>query len=102
MWNAMTTMQIELPMFIAASQLNITYAQNTTSGMNCMSFYETILGFTTQVSTSLCADSSNTFNWQYDSNNYQAYFKTAVALTSVYMYGSAFNTANAGYFELFT
>jgi hypothetical protein len=29
-WNAMTTMTIEFPMFISASQLNITYSQNVT------------------------------------------------------------------------
>ena len=30
-WNAMTTMQIELPMFISASQLSISYAANVTN-----------------------------------------------------------------------
>jgi hypothetical protein len=101
LWNSMTIMQLELPMFIAASQLNISYAVNVTNGQTCNSFYTTQLGFSQDATNGLCNDATGTFNWMHDANNNQGYFKTAVALTSIYLYGNAFNTANADYYDLF-
>lgn len=95
-------MTLEFPMFTIASQLNISYSANvTSSGQNCNSFYKTILNFPNEQSNNLCNDPSNTFNFVYNTTNYQQYIKTAVALTSVYLYGNKFNTANANYFETF-
>ena len=99
--DTMTTMMLELPMFTWASQFNISYAANvTSSGQTCESFY-TMIGFPTAQMTGLCADSSNTFNFVYNATNNQGYFKSALALTSVYLYRNKFDTANAQYWSLF-
>jgi hypothetical protein len=100
--DTMTTMRLELPMFTLASQFNISYAQNVTaSSQTCSSFYTDIFKWPTTQVTSLCNDVTNTFNFKNDPTNNMGYFKTAVALTSVYLYGSKFDTANAGYYSLF-
>lgn len=49
----------------------------------------------------LCNDATNTFNFVSDPTNNNDYFKSALALTSVYLYGNNFNTANANYYDLF-
>lgn len=51
--------------------------------------------------TALCNDQSNTFNFVSNPSDFQGYIKTCVALTSVYLYGSDFNTANGNYYETF-
>jgi hypothetical protein len=89
-------------MFTYASQFNISYAQNvTSSGQNCNSFYTGVLTFPQDKADALCNDSTNTFNFMLNPTNDQDYFKSALALTSVYLYGGNFNTANANYYELF-
>ena len=94
-------MMLELPMFTWASQFNISYAANvTSSSQTCTSFY-TMLGFPDVQTTSLCNDASNTFNFVKNATNNQGYFKSALALTSVYLYKNKFNTANAGYWDMF-
>lgn len=99
--DTMTIMQLEFPMFTYASQFNISYAANvTSSGQTCTSFY-TMLGFPQTQTDALCNDATNTFNFVSDPNNNADYFKSALALTSVYLYGGNFNTANAGYYDLF-
>jgi hypothetical protein len=99
--NTITNMMIELPMFTYASQFNISYAANvTSSGQSCNSFY-TMLGFGITETTALCNDATNTFNFAYNATNNQGYFKSALALTSIYLYKNKFNTANAGYWNLF-
>lgn len=97
----MTIMQLEFPMFTYASQFNISYAQNVTTGQTCDSFY-TMLGFNQGNTTALCTDPTNTFNFVSDPTNYNDYFKSALALTSIYLYGNNFNTANANYYDTFT
>jgi hypothetical protein len=85
MANMMTTMQLELPLFVLASQLNISYAQNvTTNNQNCTNFYAN-LGFPPNQTNSLCGDTSNTFNWV-KGPGFEGYFKSSVALLSSYFY----------------
>jgi hypothetical protein len=60
-----------------------------------------MLGFGETQTTALCNDASNTFNFVNNSTNNQGYFKSAVALSSVYLYRNKFNTANADYWDLF-
>jgi hypothetical protein len=102
--NTIATMQIELPMFILASQFNMTYWQGVqSSNWNCTNFYETQLSFPSTQAIALCTnDTSNTFNFLNDTNNFQGYIKTCVALTSIYLYGNMFNTASANYANLFS
>ena len=98
----MTTMRLELPMFTLASQFNISYAKNVTdNGIDCTTFYLNIFQWPSAQVSALCNDVTNTFNFKNDPTNNMGYFKTAVALTSIYLYGSKFNTADADYFELF-
>ena len=95
----MSIMNLELPLFTMASQMNITYA---TTAATCTYFYTTTLLITnTTVVTNLCADPSNTFNFVQNTTDNQDYIKTSIALMSVYFYGSNFNTANANYYSTF-
>lgn len=88
-------------MFTYASQFNISYAANVTSnGQTCTSFY-TMLGFPQKQTDALCNDATNTFNFVSNPSNNQDYFKSALALTSIYLYGGNFNTAGANYYQLF-
>jgi|688.fasta_scaffold99549_3 hypothetical protein len=94
-------MMLELPMFTWASQFNISYAANvTSSGQTCESFY-TMLNFPIVQTTALCGDVSGTFNFAPNTPNNEGYFKSALALTSIYLYRNKFDTANAGYWNLF-
>lgn len=98
----MNLMQLELPMFLMASQFNISYSYNVTNnGMDCLTFYMNVLQWPSETSNALCNDTTNTFNFVYNPNNYQGYIKTCVALSSVFLYGNKFNTANAGYYQRF-
>lgn len=96
----MSIMQLELPLFTYASEFNITFAANAFGTMDCNSWYTTILNWDTATASALCSDSSNTFNWNNAGGN-QGYFKTAVALLTIYFYNFSFNTANAGYYSKF-
>jgi hypothetical protein len=100
--DTISTMMIELPMFTYASQCNISYALNVTNNnQTCMDFYQNTLLLSNAEATALCSDSSNTFNFVNNPTNYQGYIKTCVALTSIYLYGNNYNTANAGYYATF-
>jgi hypothetical protein len=95
-------MRLELPMFIYASQFNVSYSANVTNnGMTCTDFYMNILEWPSGVTANLCNDASNTFNFVKNEDNFQGYIKTAVALTSIFLYGNKFDTANAGYYSTF-
>jgi len=94
-YDAMTTMQYELPMFIWSSQFNISYAANvTSSAQDCVGFYTNILGWTTSA-VGLCNDANGVFNFAYDASNNNGYFQSALALTSIYLYHSASPYYNA-------
>lgn len=89
-------------MFTLASQFNVSYTANVTNnGLDCNSFYMNIFEWPSQQADALCNDVTNTFNFAYNPDNYQGYIKTAVALTSIYLYGGKFDTANADYWNLF-
>lgn len=60
-----------------------------------------ILQMSSKQTDALCSDPSNTFNFVYNSTNYQGYIRTCVALTSIYLYNDKFNTANAHYYNTF-
>ena len=60
-----------------------------------------MLAFPSNVTDALCADPSNTFNFAESSKPNVNFFESTVALTSVYLYGSKFNTANANYWDTF-
>jgi hypothetical protein len=95
-------MRLELPMFTLASQFNISYSANVTNNdMTCVDFYSTVFLWPSTQTDALCNDASNTFNFVNNPLNNQGYIKTAIALTSVYLYGNKFNTANADYFSTF-
>ena len=97
----MTTMQLELPLFIYAAQLNVSYSVNVTVlGQDCNGFYSSNLFFPQEATDALCNDATNTFNWVKGPGT-EGYFKTALALLSGYFYELNFNTANANYYELF-
>lgn len=49
----------------------------------------------------MCNDASNTFNFVNNPDNFQGYIKTTMALTTVYLYSNKFDTANAGYYNIF-
>ncbi len=64
MKDSITTMRLELPMFIYASQLNISYSFNVTNNdLDCKIFYDLKFQFPSNVTSALCNDTSNTFNW---------------------------------------
>lgn len=97
-----TTMQLELPMFTLASQFNISYSANVTNNqMDCNGFYMNVFQWPSQQADALCADTSNTFNFVNNPTNNQGYIKTAIALTSIYLYGNKFDTANQDYYGTF-
>lgn len=102
--DTITTMTLELPLFTYASQFNISYAANVTdTGINqtCESFYTMLIPSKASAVTALCNDPDGIFNFVYNATNYQGYFKSAVALSSVYLYSNRFNTANANYYDHF-
>ena len=95
-------MRLELPMFLYASQFNVSYSANVTNNdLNCLGFYQNVLQWPSAQADALCADPSNTFNFVKNPDNFQGYIKTCVALTSVFLYANKFNTANAGYYDTF-
>jgi hypothetical protein len=51
--------------------------------MDCSTFYTTIFQFDATSTAALCADTSNTFNFVNDATNYNGYFTTAVALSTI-------------------
>ena len=61
-----------------------------------------VLQWPSNVANNLCNDTSNTFNFVNNPNNFQGYIKTTVALTSIFLYGNNFDTANAGYYNTFS
>lgn len=82
--DSVTTMRLELPLFTYASQFNVSYAANvTSSNIDCSTFYTTIFQFDATSTAALCADTSNTFNFVNDPTNYNGYFTTAVALSTI-------------------
>ena len=69
--DAMSTMRLELPMFIYASQFNVSYSANVTNnGLDCEGFYMNVLQWTSATSKDLCKDTSNTFNFVYNPKNF--------------------------------
>lgn len=85
--NVIGIMNLELPLFTIASQVNITYHQNVTNDlMDCQIFYTNYILLDAPTATSLCADPSNTFNFAENPSDYQAYIKSSIALMSVYFF----------------
>lgn len=64
-----------------------------------MYFYTNVLNFGPNADN-LCNDPTNTFNWVKGPGD-EGYFKTALALLTVYFYGNNFNIADAGYYMEF-
>jgi len=102
LWDSMTIMQLELPMFTLASQFNISYAYNVTNvpGFDCNYFYSNVLQFPANETTALCNDP--VFGFVNNPTNYQGYFQTAVALTNIYLYDNAFPGPGTNYYTLFS
>jgi hypothetical protein len=64
-------------------------------------FYAEVVQVDFVASRDLCADPTNTFNFMYNSTNFQDYIKSSVALLSVFFFGKDFNVANANYYQTF-
>jgi hypothetical protein len=94
--SVVTTMQLEFPLFTLASQFSISYGVNSTNGQTCQDFYSQILLWPQTQTDALCSDPSNTFNFVPDSQ--MGYFRTSVALSTIYLYDDQFDTANQSFY----